>query len=113
MHGVNTFSNVRCLKRKDPRRELYRKQRKERGFDNSELWALDETIIRFTLPRLKVFRDYTKSYPVDDNIKNFEDWQLTIDKMIFGMERYILDASDEQAIEGMNLFFKYFTHLLD
>ena len=64
MHGVNTFSNVRCLKFKDPRRELYRKQRKERGFDNSELWALDETIIRFTLPRLKVFRDYTKSYPV-------------------------------------------------
>ena len=98
MYGVNTFSNVRCLKFKDPRREL---------------WALDETIIRFTLPRLKVFRDYTKSYPVDDNIKNFEDWQLTIDKMIFGMERYILDASDEQAIEGMNLFFKYFTHLLD
>ena len=111
MHNVNTFSNVRYLKKKDPRRNLYRQQRKERGFDNSELWALDETIIRFALPRLKVFRDYTNSYPVDDTIKNFEDWQLTIDKMIYAMEKYIDDTWDTEAIEGIDLFLKYFRHL--
>lgn len=109
MHNVNTFSYSRILKRKDPRRVLYRQQRKERGFDNSELWSLDHTIIRFTLPRLKVFRDYTQSYPPDFN--TFEDWQAVIDKMIEGMEKYILDMSDEEAIEGIDLFLKYFRHL--
>ena len=111
MHGVNTFSNVRCLKIKDPRRNLYRQQRKERGFDNSELWSLDMTIIEFTLPRLKAFRDYTKSFPIDDDIKSFQDWQATIDKMIYGMEKYIDDSWDTEAVEGIDLFLKYFRHL--
>ncbi len=111
MHGVNTFSNVRCLKIKDPRRNLYRQQRKERGFDNSELWSLDMTIIEFTLPRLKAFRDYTKSFPIDDDIKSFQDWQLIIDKMIYGMEKYIDDTWDTEAVEGIDLFLKYFRHL--
>ena len=109
MHNVNTFSHSRVLKRNDPRRVLYRQQRKERGFDNSELWSLDHTIIRFTLPRLKAFKDDTKSYPPEFN--SYEDWQVAIDKMIDGMEKYILDTSDEEAIEGIDLFLKYFRHL--
>jgi hypothetical protein len=31
-------------------------QRRTRGFDDSELWSLDHTIARFTLPRFKAFR---------------------------------------------------------
>jgi len=111
MHNVNTFSNVRYLKKKDPRRELYRKQRKERGFDNSELWSLDMTIIEFTLPRLKAFRDYTISFPIDEKIKTFEEWQQVIDKMIYGMEKYKEDTWDTEATEGIDLFLKYFRHL--
>jgi hypothetical protein len=109
MHNVNTFSYSRILKRKDKRRAEYRQQRKERGFDNSELWSLDHTIIRFTLPRLKIFRNYTQGYP--PNFNSFEEWQVTIDKMIDGMEKYILDTSDEEAVEGIDLFLKYFRHL--
>ncbi len=37
MKNINTFSHAKCLKNNDPRKEKYRQQRKERGFDNSEL----------------------------------------------------------------------------
>ena len=33
-------------------REKYKIQRKERGFDSTELWNLDTTLLRFLLPRL-------------------------------------------------------------
>lgn len=110
MHNVNSFSQSRHLKRSDPRRTKYREQRKNRGFDDTELWSLDTTIILFTLPRLKVFRDYTKSTPPDFTP---EQWEQTIDKMIRGMEKYIVDTWDEEAVEGIDLFLKHFRHLWD
>lgn len=109
MHGVNTFSSSRILPRKDPRREKYREQRKVRGFDNSELWSLDIVIIRFALPRLKEFRNYTQSFPPDFN--SYEEWQQAIDKMVDAMEKYIVDTWDPEAVEGIELFLKYFRHL--
>jgi len=108
--NVNTFSYSRHLSKKDKRRIKYRIQRKERGFDDTELWNLDDTILRFTLPRLKVFRNYTTSYPLG---MTFEEWQNIIDKMIDGIEKYIVDSWDSEAQEGIDLFFKYFNHLWD
>lgn len=41
----------------DKKRELeFKKQRKKRGFDDTELWALDWTIAKFVYPRIKAFR---------------------------------------------------------
>jgi hypothetical protein len=37
------------------RRKKYFFQRKLVGFDDTELWSLDHTIIKFILPRLKAF----------------------------------------------------------
>lgn len=108
--NVNTFSYSRHLSKQDERRIKYRIQRKERGFDDTELWNLDDTILRFTLPRLKIFRNYTKSYPIG---MTFEEWQNIIDKMIDGIEKYIVDSWDSEAQEGIDLFFKYFNHLWD
>ena len=110
-NDMNNYSLVRTLRRDDPRRKLYRQQRKERGFDNSELWSLNSTILTFTLPRLKEFRDYTQSYPLSDEINSHSDWQRTIDKMIHGIELYLEDSWDKEAVEGIELFFKYFRHL--
>lgn len=106
-----SFSHSRTLRRNDPRREKYRKQRKERGFDDSELWSLDETIIAFTLPRLRAFRDYTQSFPLDDSVSSFEDWQKAIDKMIFAMENYGTFIYQNEVDEGIDLFLKYFKTL--
>lgn len=115
MKNINTFSHAKCLKNNDPRKEKYRQQRKERGFDDSELWLLDYTIISFTLPRLKVFKEYTQSYPVykDDKIviETYEQWQAAIEKMIVAMEKYLVNSWDEEAVEGIDLFLKLFREL--
>lgn len=36
---------------------IYEKQRKERGFDDSETWSLTDTIVAFILPRLKRYKE--------------------------------------------------------
>jgi len=41
----------------DDREEEYRRQRIERGFDDSEIWNLDLTIAKFILPRIKHYRN--------------------------------------------------------
>ncbi len=37
------------------RYKKYKKQRIKRGFDDSELWSLTNTICSFTIPRLKAY----------------------------------------------------------
>lgn len=95
-------------------------QRRTRGFDDTELWDLDDTIARFVLPRLKAFRNYTKGYPQD--FSSFEEWQAAIDKMIRAHEIKILEQEmfiddNEKLVkemkEGYNLYFEYHSHLWD
>lgn len=100
----------------NPYWEEYEEQRKVRGFDDTELWNLDVTIIKFMLPRLKVFRDKTHGYPSD--FSTFEDWQAAIDDMIYWMEKYVDDDcfthdTDEREARGFEAFKKYFTALWD
>lgn len=90
-------------------------QRRTRGWDDSDLWSLDFTIIRFTLPRLKEFRKQCMGYPAELN--SFEEWEDILDKMIAALEIYLKEESYifaedvEEFKEGINLFFKYFFHL--
>jgi hypothetical protein len=97
----------------DSREKGYSKQRKERGFDNSELWSLDSTITKFILPRLKVFREIQAGHP--GCVKNEKEWNKILDKIIKAFE--IADSSisglisDEEYKDwkkGMNLFVKYY-----
>jgi hypothetical protein len=40
----------------DKRLPKFKKQRKSWGFDETELWSLDETILKFLIPRLLLFQ---------------------------------------------------------
>lgn len=53
-YGIKNV-NFSLIDNTDDRWEDYKKQRLERGFDNSELWSLDSTIAEFVYPRLKAF----------------------------------------------------------
>lgn len=98
-----------------------KKDRMSKGYDNSELWNLDVTILKFTLPRLKDFREHTNAYPAD--FKTIEEWKEAIDKMIWWIEMYIDGTNgpsptdkkykehEAKMEECKNLFFKYFTAL--
>lgn len=52
---------------KDSRSEDWKKQRKERGFDSSELWSLGDTIVKFSLPRIKEMQRIESEVNADYN----------------------------------------------
>lgn len=97
----------------------WKQQRMTRGFDDTELWNLDATIIRFILPRLKAFAaEPTAGYPcrLEQDYPDCKDynelwWNEIIPTMIKGLEEYLDDFSFDDETEGMKLFFKYFTAL--
>ena len=66
-------------------------QRKFRGYSDNEIWNLDDAIVRFVLPRLKVFREQTMGYPV--YMGSLEEWQSKLDEMIWAFEFLQSDES--------------------
>lgn len=86
-------------------------QRRIRGFDDSELWSLDYTILKFILPRLKRYRASNRigwpgpeaifdikyedfqalSVPEREilNAQSLEEWDRMLDKMIRAIELQI------------------------
>lgn len=116
--------NFSLIERTDKRWKEYKEQRLTRGFDDSELWNLDSTIVGFILPRLKAFRDVGFGYP--SSVETMEEWTKILDKMIKGFEYYLdeklgedkkLSAKDNLinhnkiVEEGLDLFCKYFYNL--
>ena len=66
------------LKVEDKRRkELYKKQRTERGFDDSETYDLFVTIAKFILPRLQRFKElHNENVEVEESFEKFlEDFE--------------------------------------
>lgn len=98
----------------DSRWKDFEEQRINRGFDDSELWFLDSTIVDFILPRLKAFRENHFSHPM--NLTS-EQWNEILDDIITAFELYKYDnvsKSEEEKIEkGMKLFINNLTHLFD
>jgi len=121
----------------DARWEKYAKQRKERGFDDSELWNLDCSIAKFILPRLERYQEIKCAHPA--NLTE-EEWTRRVALMISAFKTYLYDidlTNDEKVIkkfckqgiikknvddalklhkeylEGMEYFHKYWTWLGD
>jgi len=60
---------------KDIRSKEWKKQRKSRGFDESELWSLGDTIINFAIPRLEHFIKIEKK---NRTFKIEEKWERVL-----------------------------------
>ena len=86
----------------DERQEHWKKEREELGFDETEVWSLDISVIKFILPRLEYMRDLR---PQDDN--------CMIDAMIAGCYDYLLEdgAPSESTMEAVNFMFESFREL--
>ncbi len=84
---------------------LYQQQRIERGFDDTEVFSLDYTIIQFALPRIKrlleIERNKCKNIP--DFIEG--DYFKDLEQIVSDLETYDSDTTD------LNLFFKHFKSL--
>ena len=97
MYGDSDESKVEKL-------AFYKKQRIERGFDDTELWNLFYTLSKYMLPRLIEFRKVMNGFPPKNNIcggeklpenediygfECFEDWQEAVDKMIYSFDHIV------------------------
>lgn len=105
------------LPRSDKRRALYRKQREERGFDDTEFWNLDMSFAQFLYPRLEAFRK-SRFLGIPSGLTASE-WKGILVKMERGLEKiakksYGLNAEEQkQADEAMQLLAHYWSHLWD
>lgn len=108
MKNIN-FSLSDSIDSDDERQLTFYKQRIERGFDDTELWNLDSTILKFILPRLKAFKESTNGHPA--TFETLDDWKHCLQKMIDSIESIIED--DNPDYEGWYLFKEYFFNLWD
>lgn len=96
----------------DDRHKLWRKQRLERGFDNTELWNLDSTILKFILPRLEEFRKNLHGYPPS---LTEDEWDDILERIVTGIEAYLSDDNhimpNEYHEETMEVLARWFNHL--
>ena len=61
-------------------REMYKQQRFEQGFDDTETWHLDRTVALFMIPRLKRFIEVNNGIPIGETIESYnEKLQFMID----------------------------------
>lgn len=90
------------------------------GIKPVEVWNLNDTIVDFTLPRLKAYRANLNSYP--HRYANVHEYQKDLDKVINGMELYIkvnnwdVDPSienNEIIVEAFSLFGKLLPDMWD
>lgn len=65
------------------RSKLLREQQESWGFDESELWSLDDTILRFLIPRLILFKDTPgKTAELNDRVvEMIECFQYVLDNL--------------------------------
>lgn len=69
---LNNFSIAHTIK-DNPRQKVWRKQRKKRGFDDTEVWNLHYTMYQFMIPRLERFRDITISFPSTETVESYNE----------------------------------------
>ena len=69
---LNNFSIAHTIK-DNPKQKVWRKQRKKRGFDDTEVWNLHYTMYQFMIPRLERFRDITISFPSTETVESYNE----------------------------------------
>lgn len=114
---LDYFGSAHKMDLDDDRQEKWKKQREERGFDNTELWSFDVTVIRYLTPRLQAFKEIIVHYP--NYFNSLDEWKQTIDTIIKGFSNYIHYTeneilwdghNDEEFENSLDLFFKHFRH---
>jgi hypothetical protein len=119
--SVNTFGHAPRMPAEDERQQLWLEQRRDRGFDDTELWGLDDAFARFILPRLKALRQQKLEAP--HKRMELTVWYSLLDKMIRAFELLLPegggawsrgtlnDRERAQVQEGLDLFRKYYFSL--
>jgi hypothetical protein len=55
------------------KKEQYRQQRFEKGFDDTETWHMDRTMALFIIPRLKRFMEVNNGIPIGETEESYDE----------------------------------------
>jgi hypothetical protein len=55
------------------KKEQYRQQRFEKGFDDTETWHMDRTMALFIIPRLKRFMEVNNGIPIGETEESYNE----------------------------------------
>ena len=85
------------------------------GFPDSDIWNLDWSIAKYTLPRLKRLKEVQHGFPGD--LETIDEWYEILDKIIITFDRILKEdvniEHEKEITEGLDLFRKYFFSLWD
>ena len=114
-YGIKNV-NFTLIDENDDRWDIYKKQRLEQGFDDSELWSLDGTISKFIYPRLKLFYENVCELGCYPASMTFEKWKDILKRMVDGFElladdRIKTDEEKKKENDALDLMCEYFYSL--
>lgn len=98
-------------------REMYKQQRFENGFDDTETWHMDRTIALFIIPRLKKFIEVNNGIP---NGETIETYNQKLNFIISAFENYyatnkyyesVDDNERKQLTDDVKLAVEYLSKL--
>ena len=98
---------------KDDKREKdFIKQRIERGFDDSETWALNYTIARFIIPRLERYIEIAPKTIIVGQMKEIKSFLDAMKLVARDKGAIILTSEEQEKLEnGLRNFHKIFLGL--
>lgn len=95
--NVNDFSIAEEVYPDEPKTlERYKKQRDERGFDDTETWHLDKTLALFLLPRLERFIEVNNGFP---NGETEESYNEKLKFIVKSFKEYYNEENIEVSLE--------------
>ena len=83
-------------------REMYKHQRFEQGFDDTETWHMDRTIALFIIPRLKKFIEVNNSIPNGETIESYNEklrFIISAFENYYATNKYYESVDDNQRKE--------------
>ena len=93
----NNFSIAQEVYPDEPEKlEKYKKQRDERGFDDTETWHLDKTLALFLIPRLERFIQLNNGFPSGETEESFNE---KLNFILKSFQQYYYGENEEVSLE--------------
>ena len=98
-------------------REMYKQQRFENGFDDTETWHMDRTIALFIIPRLKKFIEINNGIPIGETVESYNEklrFIISAFENYYATNKYYESVDDnerKQLAEDVKLAVEYLSEL--
>ena len=98
-------------------REIYKQQRFENGFDDTETWHMDRTIALFIIPRLKKFIEINNGIPIGETVESYNEklrFIISAFENYYATNKYYESVDDnerKQLTEDVKLAVEYLSKL--